>query len=391
MKKSSIILSVLTLFAANVVAAEPQTGSGENDGYTLVWQDLFDDDELNDLRWNIEVNGSGGGNNELQYYTDRPENVRVGDDGNGNHCLILTARREQYKNKAFTSGRLNTKNLVAFTHGKVEASIRLPKTANGLWPAFWMMGNDYDAVGWPRCGETDILEMGHQNGIANGVQDRFFNGACHWGPKWPQASYAQDATKSYSLQDDEYHLYTLIWDDDKMAMYVDLDKRPKQIPYFKINIPKDDPDNEWSAGNYFHKNNFILFDLAIGGNFPGIWEPSLITALNDDNEHQQSMYVNYVKVYQKNNPTDDFYSAVPGDANPDDAGVSDIEYYGESQQIVVDCCKAESENAELTVYNAAGSRVAGGRNCVLFDSLPLGLYIIHADGPKGKSITKIIK
>lgn len=74
-------------------AADPQVGTGETDGYRLVWQDLFDGTELDPQRWNIEVNGSGGGNNELQYYTDRESNVRIGDDGNGNSCLILTARR----------------------------------------------------------------------------------------------------------------------------------------------------------------------------------------------------------------------------------------------------------------------------------------------------------
>ena len=141
-----IAAGLLPLAALPASAAEPQDGSGETGGYKLVWQDLFDSGELKVGRWNIEINGAGGGNNELQYYTDRDENVRVGDDGQGNGCLILTARREDYKGKSFTSGRVNSKNLFAFTHGKIEASIKLPATANGLWPAFWMMGNDYDAV-----------------------------------------------------------------------------------------------------------------------------------------------------------------------------------------------------------------------------------------------------
>ena len=187
MKKFFFFLSS-SLFLLPSFAAEPQTGSGETDGYKLVWQDLFDNGELNPLRWNIEVNGNGGGNAELQYYTDSENNVHVGDDGQGNGCLILTARRENYKNKNFTSGRLNSMNLVTFTHGKIEASIKLPKTANGLWPAFWMMGNDWQSVGWPKCGETDILEMGNSEGIKNGTQDRFFNGACHWGQGWTNAS-----------------------------------------------------------------------------------------------------------------------------------------------------------------------------------------------------------
>ena len=183
-KLVSAILLIAAGVAPEVVSA--QSAGTATEGFTLVWQELFDADSLNRDRWNIEVNGAGGGNNELQYYTDRTENVRV-----ENGCLVLTARREQYKNKNFTSGRINSKKLIAFTHGMIEASIKLPSTANGLWPAFWMMGNDYDEVGWPRCGETDILEMGNADGIKAGSQDRYFNGACHWGQGWPAASYAK--------------------------------------------------------------------------------------------------------------------------------------------------------------------------------------------------------
>src|SRR5690606_33820583 len=92
-----------------------------------------------------------------------------------------TAKKETFGGKPATSGRINSVGKKYFKHGKVEASIKLPKTANGLWPAFWMMGNDYPTVGWPACGEIDILEMGHSKGITNKTQDRFFNGALHWG------------------------------------------------------------------------------------------------------------------------------------------------------------------------------------------------------------------
>lgn len=294
-------LAVAALSSVPAFAVETQTGSGETNGYKLVWQDLFDGTELSDSRWNIEVNGDGGGNNELQYYSARPTNVHVGKDDKGNGCLILTAIRETYNGKNFTSGRVTTKNKVAFKHGKVEAAIKLPTTANGLWPAFWMMGNDFDQVGWPDCGETDIMEFGHQNGIKNGTTDRFFNGACHWGP-WANGghpNYAKDATWDYSLQDGEFHLFTCIWDDEKIAMYCDLDRNPDSKPYYEIGIKDVNPEVASTAGNYFHKENFILFNLAIGGNFPGIYNASGITALNDANNHQASMYINYVKVYQK--------------------------------------------------------------------------------------------
>ena len=109
----------------------------KKDGYKLVWKDNFDGSALNRDYWNVEVNGSGCGNNELQYYVDNADNVAVR-DGN----LVITARRQDYDGHAFTSGRVNTCGKVGFTYGIVEARIKLPKTANGLWPAFWMMGDD---------------------------------------------------------------------------------------------------------------------------------------------------------------------------------------------------------------------------------------------------------
>ena len=371
MKLFPILAAALIAGAGVSYAADNQTGSGETDGYKLVWQDLFDAEELNPMRWDIEVNGDGGGNSELQYYTDRAVNVRLGDDGEGNHCLILTARRENYMGKSFTSGRLNTKNRIAFTHGKVEASIKLPKTANGLWPAFWMMGNDFDMVGWPRCGEIDIVEMGNADGIRNNTQERYFNGAAHWGPGWPNASYANAATKNYSLQDGQFHLFTLIWDENVLKMYVDLDKYPQQNPYYKMDIPYE--DNDWSPGYYFHKDNFILFDLAVGGNFTGIWDPKSITALNDANGQEASMYVNYLKIYQKgvaNENTDFLDAGDPLDASVDDVladNVSNIRYDG--QEIL-------SSESELALYSADGREIARSHNGRLSTShLTAGIYI----------------
>lgn len=374
--KHSSILPLTAVMLASALGAEaqtaaPQTGSGETDGYSLVWQDLFDDVSLNPLRWDIEVTGTGGGNNELQYYTDRTENVRLGDDGCGNGCLILTARRENYSGKNFTSGRINSKNRIAFTHGKIEASIKLPSTANGLWPAFWMMGNDYDAVGWPKCGETDILEMGNAEGIGAGSQDKFFNGACHWGQGWPAASYAKSTTKAYSLQDGEFHLFTLIWDENSIAMYVDLDKYPKQNPYYKLDCPCDDPDNEWSAGNYFHKDNFILFNLAVGGDFTGIHQADKITALNNDNNQEASMYVNYVKIYQKGLTSENLDAADAGDMS----GIMDITM-NPAADIFYDGVNLQSTTDNLYLYSLTGTCVAStadGEICTY--GLTPGVYL----------------
>lgn len=311
MKLKDLILSVMTgalaMYACSCSSLDGdnpdmpgkdsvQAGSGETDGYRLVWEDLFDDGSLDMTKWSIEVNGDGGGNNEMQYY--RAENISVENDASGNGCLVITARRESYNGKYFTSGRLNTRDRYEFTYGKVEASIMLPSTANGLWPAFWLLGANYDTDGWPRCGEIDILEMGHADGIRNGTQDRYFNGAAHWGyyKNGAYPNYARSTTNSYSLQDGNYHLYTLIWDESSLKMYLDLDKYPDASPYYEMAIT--DTSDDWGTGHYFHHDFFIIFNLAVGGNFPGIHNASQITALPEDGDEAR-MYVNYVKVYQK--------------------------------------------------------------------------------------------
>lgn len=379
-----LLLAVAGMAALPTTAANPETGSGETDGYHVVWQELFNGSELNPLRWNIEVNGDGGGNNELQYY--REENVSVGDDGQGNNCLILTARRESYRGKSFTSGRVTTKILATFKHGKVEASIKLPVTANGLWPAFWMMGNDFDEVGWPRCGETDIVEMGNSNGISRGTTDRYFNGAMHWGQGWPAACYAKDNTWDYSLQDGEFHLFTAIWDDEAVSMYLDLDKYPNREPYYKMTIPANEPGNEWSPGNYFHKENFILFNLAVGGDFTGIHQADRVTALNAGNGNEAKMYVNYLRIYQKGTPDESHFFLDPGDdlSGVAEATISSLTMRPTTVGLTV------SEDCRLTVTAAAGQNVmscdvrAGEVNLT---HLERGVYVARAVARDGRVTT----
>lgn len=381
--KTRLFLLPIVLAPFSLHAAEPQNGSGETDGYRIVWQDLFDGDEINPFRWDIEVNGSGGGNQELQYYTDRSENIRLGKDNEGNGCLILTARRENYSGKQFTSGRINTKNRIAFTHGKLEASIRLDSTADGLWPAFWTMGNDFDAVGWPKCGETDIMEFGHADGIRNNTQDRYFNGASHWGTAWNRkGDYARSVTKNYSLQDGKFHLYTMIWDENSIRMYVDLDVNPIQTPYYQIDISRVDPSDDLCAGNYFHKENFIIFNLAVGGNFPNIHKAEEITALNEGNGQQASMYVNYVKIYQKGLPSENTNFLDPGDdidhsyatsVSEDNHNIhlTKTEYYICAQT-------ANGQEADIEVFCTDGTLLTKTKGNISLDTLPKGLVIVKA-------------
>ena len=222
----SYIVSILFSFGIAVSAQA---------NYRLVWNDEFSGTSLNEEAWNIEVNGNGGGNAELQYYTRENVTIEV-DPASGESCLVLTAKKQNYNGKSFTSGRLNSADKVYFTRGKIESRIKLPSTANGLWPAFWMLGNDFKDVGWPRCGEIDILEMGNATGISRGTQDRFFNGACHWGfyKDGAYPNYARSTTNSYSLQDGEFHIFTLEWDEEYVTMYLDHDKYPNAEPYYKM-------------------------------------------------------------------------------------------------------------------------------------------------------------
>ena len=283
-------------------SAPAQEGSGEKNGYVLVWEDTFDAPFLNEDYWNVEQNGDGGGNNELQYY--HADNITFETDTPSmRKCLVITAKRldEPYRGKNFTSGRINTKNKVAFQKGKFEAMIKLPDTYKGLWPAWWAMGNNFDQVGWPACGEFDILEMGHQNGFRiDGLYNRYLNGAFHWGPRGDRHAYhSYSYENGYSLEDGEFHLFTWIWEDNHAACYIDLHMFPNIEPYYEFEIPSPDPEDEMNAGNYLQVPYFVILNLAVGGNFPGIYDADGITALNEENNYEASMWVDYVRIYQK--------------------------------------------------------------------------------------------
>lgn len=288
------------------------------EGYTLRWSDEFNGSALNEDIWNIEINGNGGGNNELQYY--RRENVRLGTDPkSGENCLILTARRENFQGRSFTSGRVNSLGKAAFKHGMIQARIKFPRTADGLWPAYWMMGNDMNKYGWPRCGELDIVETGHANGIMNGTQDRYFGGTLHYGPNATaegHQQFSQDylAPEDNPIANDEYHIITVEWDDTNISMYYDLENfnaaGKRRARYFTTNVAYS--DEEMARGHYFQKPFFFLFNVAVGGSFPGIYEPSQITVLPNPGD-ETSMYIDWVRVYQKDDDDNALYTYVDAD------------------------------------------------------------------------------
>jgi len=295
MKKS---LYILFLAAMTVQAQE----------YTLVWNEDFTDGALDTQVWNIEVNGDDGGNNELQYYCAKGVSIAA-EPVTGKQCLVLTATKEDYQGKKCTSGRVNTKNKMYYTYGRMDARIKFPRTENGLWPAFWQMGNNYDRVGWPKCGETDIIEMGHQNAFGKGTQDRFFNGALHIGRAW-NADWcdAQEATWAYSLQD-TFHIVTLIWTPTSIEMYMDKDAHPENGAYFHADLePNEDAD--YNRQLVFGKPNFVIANLAVGGNFPGIFNINGVTALTNG---PQKMYIDWIRIYQRGDAGQSFVCTSPSD------------------------------------------------------------------------------
>ena len=263
--------------------------------YKLVWEDNFNKANLNKKNWTINVDGKGGGNRELQYY--RKQNIRIEKEPfTGESCLVITAKKQNYKGKPATSGRISTFGKKSFKFGKIEARIKMPKTANGLWPAFWMLGADQKTAEWPKCGEIDIVEMGKKIGIEQNVQDRYFNGACHWGESWNGGSYPNkgiSTTNSYSLQYD-FHTYTLFWTADSITMFLDLDKYPNAKPYFEIPITGESLENQTSR--YFRKPFYLIINLAVGGTFSENYDIKEITALDGGDA---KMYIDYVRVYQK--------------------------------------------------------------------------------------------
>ncbi|MCF0172842.1 MAG: glycoside hydrolase family 16 protein [Bacteroidales bacterium] len=271
--KSLVLATILAGCTGNISAQD----------YELVWGDEFDGNTLGTL-WNVEVVANPS-NNELQHYTDRSENVRI---ENGN--LVLTARRENYGKRKFTSGRVNTFGKVTFTHGRIEARVKLPRLANGLWPAFWMMGDDPSPASWPACGEIDIFEAGHKDGLTSGNSERLFAGCLHWGRDIPghEMLYLGSRVAEYDITGD-YHIFSAVWDESEIAFYLD----DCAEPYYTADI-----GGQTSAGAYFHHPFHILFNLAVGGDYPDIHEEAGITALAGS-KAEASMYIDYVRVYQK--------------------------------------------------------------------------------------------
>ena len=246
--------------------------------YTLVWADEFEQASPvpNHANWNYDLGyGSDGwGNDEWQLYTNNQQNVKV-EDGNLVISALWDSQNYQAPGKrdgSVTSGRLNTKNKFSFKFGKAQARIKAP-TGTGMWPAFWMLGNDIDTVGWPRCGEIDIMELSPHLYDAN---TSLF--AMHWWDDASESHLSQGNIKrlSQALSND-YHVYEVEWDQKRVVGRID------GIIYF---VKVLDP----ATMSEFLQNFFLVLNVAVGGNLGGAPDTSTVWP--------QNMYVDWVRVYQ---------------------------------------------------------------------------------------------
>lgn len=235
--------------------------------WQLVWSDEFDGNIINDSNWTHEIGGNGWGNNELQYYTDRDTNSHI-----NNGYLVIQALEENYSAWNYTSARLKSQSKRFFKYGKVLARIKLPY-GKGLWPAFWMLGESFPVVGWPDCGEIDIVELVGGPGGDNKVY-----GTAHWENENGQhAQYGGSYTLTSGIFADNFHLFSIIWDEQKIRWYVD-----NQL-YHEIDITP-------SSLSEFHEDFFIILNVAVGGNWPGLPDSTTV--------FPQKMEIDYIRVYE---------------------------------------------------------------------------------------------
>lgn len=260
-------------------AAASETGeeiTWDSREWELIWSDEFDDPAgtlINSENWTCEVGGHGWGNNEHQFYTRRPENVSMNGDGQ----LAIVAREERLPDSncwygvcKYTSARCITNDKVEFTYGRVEARIKVP-FGQGIWPAFWMLGADFERVRWPASGEIDIMEV-------VGMEPSTVHGTIH-GPNYSGGSGLSGSKMMSEPLADDYHIFAIDWDVDAIRWYIDGEL------YHSV-TPADLGNRTW----VFDKDFFLLLNVAVGGNWPGY--PDETTTF------PQTMLVDYVRIYQ---------------------------------------------------------------------------------------------
>lgn len=243
MKALRLVTLALVLLMASGCRTDIPTGPWE-----LLWSEDFDGAEgsfPDPERWTADIGGWGWGNNELQHYTDRPENVRLSGDG----TLLITARREPYDGSEWTSARIKTEGLQEVSHGWIGARIKLP-AGRGIWPAFWMLGNDFAEVGWPDCGEIDILEL-------RGSAPADLNGTVH-GPGYSGGDGIGGSLRADSSLADDFHVYNVVWEEDRVWWFLD------DVLYYTFSRDEVPEFGRWVYDHPF----FLILNVAVGGNYP---------------------------------------------------------------------------------------------------------------------------
>ena len=268
----SLRLAVFLVFAALVFGA----GSAYGD-WQLVWSDNFnlpDGSSPNSTNWTYDIGAGGWGNNELEYYTSRTNNARI----QGGQ-LVIEADQESYDGSSYTSARMKTQGLWTWTYGRIEASIKIPK-GQGIWPAFWMLGANINSVGWPTCGEMDIMEnigktsdQGTDHCTVHGPA----NGGDYNGGEGITATYT---LPNGALLSDDFHVYAVEWTTNQIQFFLDSNL-----------VSTVTPANVAAIGGtwVFTAPQFIILNIAVGGNWPG--DPDGTTVF------PQQMLVQYVNVY----------------------------------------------------------------------------------------------
>lgn len=250
-------------------ASKPVNIAADDPNYdpNLVWSEEFNYTGLPDpTKWNFETGGGGWGNNELQYYTDSENNAYV-----DNGVLTITAREEQVGGRDYTSTRITTQGKFDVKYGRIEARIKLPY-GQGIWPAFWMLGANFSQVGWPMCGEIDIMEM-----VGGPNRDNTCHSTIHWDNNGQHAEYGQSYTLPTGIFADNFHVFGITWNAQQIRGYVD------DVEYFVADITP--------AGlSEFQNNFFLILNVAVGGNWPG--------SPDETTEFPQTMQVDWIRVYQ---------------------------------------------------------------------------------------------
>lgn len=234
--------------------------------YTLVWSDEFDGNQLSS-DWVHEIgNGNWGwGNNELQYY--RAENTTV-----ENGVLTITAKPQNFNGYNYTSSRIKTQGLKSYKYGRVDIRAATPYS-KGIWPALWMLGDNITSVGWPACGEIDIMELIG----GEGYNDRTIHGTIHWDQNGSHANFGGSNSLPSGLFAENFHVFSIIWNETDIRWLRD------GVQYHVASITP-------AALSEFHENFFFIFNVAVGGNWPGNPDGTTI--------FPQSLYVDYVRVFQ---------------------------------------------------------------------------------------------